>query len=95
MEKEKTKERPKNIRQLEKNLENNKWELNQMVTSGIFKVNEIRMQYDEDEDARVMLNVHDIKPPFLDGHTVFTTQTAPIQVILLFILFSFKLNFRW
>lgn len=52
-----------------------------MVTSGIFKVNEIRMQYDEDEDARVMLNVHDIKPPFLDGHTVFTTQTAPIQVV--------------
>jgi hypothetical protein len=27
----------------------------------------------EDEEARVILMVHDIKPPFLDGRIVFTT----------------------
>ena len=25
--------------------------------------------------------VHDLKPPFLDGNTVYTTQTSKIQVV--------------
>ncbi len=25
--------------------------------------------------------VHDLKPPFLDGNTVYTTQTSQIQVV--------------
>ena len=33
------------------------------------------------EEERVMLIVHDIKPPFLDGRIVFTKQTQPIQVV--------------
>lgn len=28
-----------------------------------------------------MLMVHDLKPPFLDGNTVYTTQTSQIQVV--------------
>lgn len=37
---------------------------------------------DEDHDeARVMLMVHDLKPPFLDGNTVYTTQMSEIQVV--------------
>jgi pre-mRNA-splicing factor ATP-dependent RNA helicase DHX38/PRP16 len=37
---------------------------------------------DEDHDeSRVMLMVHDLKPPFLDGNTVYTTQMAQIQVV--------------
>jgi len=37
---------------------------------------------DEDHDsARVMLLVHDLKPPFLDGNTIYTTQMAEIQVV--------------
>lgn len=81
LEKQKQIQANKNIKQLEKNAENNKWELNRMVTSGVFKINEIRLNYDEDENSRAVLMVHDIRPPFLEGHVVFTTQTAPIQVV--------------
>ena len=28
-----------------------------------------------------MLIVHDLKPPFLDGNTVYTTQSSQIQVV--------------
>ena len=35
----------------------------------------------ETEEERVILMVHDIKPPFLDGRIVFTTQTDAIQVV--------------
>lgn len=28
-----------------------------------------------------MLMVHDLKPPFLDGNTVYTTQICQIQVV--------------
>lgn len=28
-----------------------------------------------------MLMVHDIKPPFLDGNTIYTTQMSQIQVV--------------
>jgi pre-mRNA-splicing factor ATP-dependent RNA helicase DHX38/PRP16 len=36
---------------------------------------------DEGEDARVMLMVHDLRPPFLDGDTIYTTQMSQIQVV--------------
>ena len=40
------------------------------------------VQEDEDHDQqRVMLMVHDLKPPFLDGNTVYTTQVSQIQVV--------------
>jgi len=35
----------------------------------------------EVEEDRVMLLVHDIKPPFLDGSATFTKQTKPVQVV--------------
>jgi pre-mRNA-splicing factor ATP-dependent RNA helicase DHX38/PRP16 len=35
----------------------------------------------ETDEERVILMVHDIKPPFLDGRIVFTTQTEPVQVV--------------
>ena len=35
----------------------------------------------EVEEDRVMLLVHDIKPPFLDGRETFTKQTQPVSVV--------------
>lgn len=35
----------------------------------------------ETDEERVILMVHDIKPPFLDGRIVFTTQTDAVQVV--------------
>jgi pre-mRNA-splicing factor ATP-dependent RNA helicase DHX38/PRP16 len=32
----------------------------------------------EDDENRVILMVHDTKPPFLDGRMVFTTQIDPV-----------------
>lgn len=50
------------------------------MNSGVFRLS--GMEGDEDhEEARVMLMVHDLKPPFLDGNTVYTTQTSQIQVV--------------
>ena len=81
IEKYKQAKQKSNIKQMEKNAENNKWEINRMLTSGVFRINEIRVDYDEDEDNRVVLMVHDIKPPFLEGHVVFTTQTEPVSIV--------------
>lgn len=37
---------------------------------------------DEDEEEnRVILMVHDLKPPFLDGRTQYSTQMGAIQVV--------------
>lgn len=36
---------------------------------------------DDMEQERVILIVHDIKPPFLDGKTVFTKQTKPVSIV--------------
>lgn len=60
--------------------ENIKWQETQLVNSGVFRLT--GMEGDEDhEEARVMLMVHDLKPPFLDGNTVYTTQASQIQVV--------------
>lgn len=53
-----------------------------MVIGGAAK----RRRMDDDlemevEEERVALIVHDIKPPFLDGRTVFTKQIEPVQVV--------------
>ena len=57
-----------------------------MLGSGQYKLTHnlnISMNlYNNDEDEnRVMLMVHDIKPPFLDGKKVFTTQMEMVQVV--------------
>jgi pre-mRNA-splicing factor ATP-dependent RNA helicase DHX38/PRP16 len=70
-----------NLKQNEKNAEHNKWELNRMLTSGVFKLNELKNDLDEDEDHRVVLMVHDIKPPFLSENFVYSTQTEQVQVV--------------
>ncbi|GLA59707.1 DEAH-box RNA helicase prp16 [Aspergillus tubingensis] len=59
------------------------WETNRMLTSGVAQ----RRDFDgdfmpEDEEAtRVHLLVHDLRPPFLDGRTIFTKQLEPISAV--------------
>jgi len=65
-----------------KSADHDAWEHNRMVIGGAAK----RRRMDEDlemevEEERVALIVHDIKPPFLDGRTVFTKQIEPVQVV--------------
>ncbi|TPP65967.1 Pre mRNA splicing factor ATP dependent RNA [Fasciola gigantica] len=60
--------------------DNQAWEHNRMIRSGVVQ----RLDYDEDEDfdeegeARVHLLVRNILPPFLDGRIVFTRQPEPV-----------------
>lgn len=58
------------------------WETNRMLTSGV-----AQRRYDEEfvpddeEGTRVHLLVHDLRPPFLDGRTIFTKQLEPISAV--------------
>ncbi|KAH8155347.1 uncharacterized protein LAJ45_00357 [Morchella importuna] len=58
------------------------WETNRMLTSGVAQ----RADYgddelDDEEEVRVHLLVHDLRPPFLDGRRVFTKQLDPIPAV--------------
>ena len=55
-----------------------------MIQSGAMKMSSNDRQdlsLMETDEERVILMVHDIKPPFLDGRMVFTTQTEAVQVV--------------
>ena len=70
------------LKQKEKSEEQNKWELNRMLTSGLFKINTIRNDIEEDDDKRVVLMLHDLKPPFLEGKTIKSGEkNEPIQIL--------------
>lgn len=49
-----------------------------MLTSGVVVSVEVDEDFDEDNEARVHLLVHNIVPPFLDGRIVFTKQPEPV-----------------
>jgi pre-mRNA-splicing factor ATP-dependent RNA helicase DHX38/PRP16 len=70
-----------NLEQKHRNEEHTKWEENQLINSGIFKVSTANNEGAEDEENRVMLMVHDLRPPFLDGKTQFSTNMETIQVV--------------
>lgn len=58
------------------------WETNRMLTSGVAQRRDFGEDFEDDEEAtRVHLLVHDLRPPFLDGRTVFTKQLEPVPAI--------------
>ncbi|KAI9764561.1 MAG: DEAH-box RNA helicase prp16 [Geoglossum simile] len=59
------------------------WETNRMLTSGVAQRRDFGDSglEDDDEGTRVHLLVHDLKPPFLDGRTIFTKQLEPVPAI--------------
>ena len=52
-----------------------------MLGSGVAVRTEVDTDFDDDQEARVAIMVHDIKPPFLDGRVVFTTQMELVSPI--------------
>ena len=52
-----------------------------MVTSGVATRKAIDLDFEDDAESTVHVMVHDLKPPFLDGRTVFTKQLEPINPI--------------
>ncbi|KAK4499693.1 hypothetical protein PRZ48_010211 [Zasmidium cellare] len=72
-----------NAKFLQRQKDNDAWETNRMLASSVAQT---RDQYsnsfeDENDETRVHLLVHDLKPPFLDGKTVFTKQLEPISAV--------------
>jgi pre-mRNA-splicing factor ATP-dependent RNA helicase DHX38/PRP16 len=59
------------------------WETNRMLTSGVAQRREYNGDFnpDDDEGTRVHLLVHDLRPPFLDGRTIFTKQLEPVSAV--------------
>lgn len=60
------------------NKDNELWERNRMLTSGVVQSVDVDEDFDEESEARVHLLVHNIVPPFLDGRIVFTKQPEPV-----------------
>eukprot|EP01022_Parablepharisma_sp_SALTPOND_P023730 TRINITY_DN510_c0_g1_i1.p2 TRINITY_DN510_c0_g1~~TRINITY_DN510_c0_g1_i1.p2 ORF type:complete len:1087 (-),score=108.26 TRINITY_DN510_c0_g1_i1:5556-8816(-) len=82
-EKQRLKLRQPVSRRAANNAESDKWDLHQLKASGVVKVIEpadgaLEL---EEEEGRVIVQVHDIKPPFLDSSFVYTKQTQPIQIV--------------
>ncbi|KAJ7773015.1 P-loop containing nucleoside triphosphate hydrolase protein [Mycena metata] len=68
-------------RQAQYNADNDLWETNRMLTSGVATRKAVDMDFEDESESTVHVMVHDLKPPFLDGRTVFTKQLAPINPI--------------
>ncbi|KAF7995979.1 hypothetical protein HCN44_008734 [Aphidius gifuensis] len=60
------------------NKDNELWERNRMLTSGVVSSLEHDNDPDDEAEARVHLLVHNVVPPFLDGRIVFTKQPEPV-----------------
>lgn len=65
-------------KQRQNNKDNELWERNRMLTSGVVYSINVSEDYDEEAVERVHLLVHHIIPPFLDGRIVFTKQPEPV-----------------
>lgn len=58
------------------------WETNRMLQSGVAQRRHLDDDFNDDEEGtRVHILVHDLKPPFLDGKTVFTKQIEPVPAV--------------
>ena len=58
--------------------DNELWERNRMITSGVVTSVDADEDFEEEGEARVHLLVHNIVPPFLDGRYVFTKQPEAV-----------------
>eukprot|EP00271_Cylindrocystis_brebissonii_P010230 TRINITY_DN26364_c0_g1_i1.p1 TRINITY_DN26364_c0_g1~~TRINITY_DN26364_c0_g1_i1.p1 ORF type:complete len:1371 (-),score=323.28 TRINITY_DN26364_c0_g1_i1:363-4475(-) len=59
--------------------DNAQWEDRQLMRSGVVRGLEVNTDIDDEDENRVILLVHDTKPPFLDGRVVFTKQQEPVM----------------
>ncbi|KAI6781039.1 Pre-mRNA-splicing factor ATP-dependent RNA helicase-like protein [Emericellopsis cladophorae] len=65
----------------QKNRENDAWETNRMLVSGVAQRRDMASDFNEEEGTRIHLLVHDLKPPFLDGRHIFTKQVDPVPAV--------------
>ncbi|KAJ3212239.1 DEAH-box RNA helicase prp16, partial [Clydaea vesicula] len=70
-------------RQKQYSQEDNLWETNRMLISGVVQRSQYRFgkELDEEEESRTHVLIRDLRPPFLDGKVVFTKQLDPINPV--------------
>jgi pre-mRNA-splicing factor ATP-dependent RNA helicase DHX38/PRP16 len=68
-------------RQAQYNADNDLWETNRLAQSGQGGRRILDLDDMDEEENRVHLLVHDIKPPFLDGRLIFTKQIDPVNPV--------------
>ncbi|CAO3665843.1 unnamed protein product [Rhizopus stolonifer] len=66
-------------RQAQYNRDTDMWEASRMLSSGVAQRIEVDTDFDEENENRVHLLVHDIKPAFLSGKMVYTKQLEAVQ----------------
>ncbi|KAF2723327.1 pre-mRNA-splicing factor ATP-dependent RNA helicase prp16 [Polychaeton citri CBS 116435] len=66
---------------LQRQRDNDAWEANRMLASSVAQQRANLDEDDDNDDTRVHLLVHDLRPPFLDGKTIFTKQIEPVSAI--------------
>lgn len=52
-----------------------------MLTSGVATRKAVDLDFEDESESTVHVMVHDLKPPFLDGRTVYTKLLDPINPI--------------
>ncbi|XP_047080870.1 pre-mRNA-splicing factor ATP-dependent RNA helicase DEAH7-like [Lolium rigidum] len=58
--------------------ENARWEDSQLCRSGAVRRTGVQTEFDDENERRVTLLVHDTKPLFLDGQAVLSEQAEPV-----------------
>jgi pre-mRNA-splicing factor ATP-dependent RNA helicase DHX38/PRP16 len=61
--------------------DNEAWEENRMMTSGIARLKEVQVEFNEEDDTRAHIIVHDVKPPFLDAQVTLDMGQSFIQPV--------------
>ena len=61
--------------------DNEQWEMNRLLVSGVAQRTAVDLDFQDEEETRVHLLVHDLKPPFLDGRHIFTKQQEPVPSV--------------
>ncbi|XP_059657311.1 pre-mRNA-splicing factor ATP-dependent RNA helicase DEAH7-like [Cornus florida] len=62
--------------------DNIQWENQQLMSSGAVQGTVVQTEFDDEEERKVILLVHNLKPPFLDGRVVFTMQAESIMPLI-------------
>ena len=57
------------------------WEENRLLQSGVAIMDRVQTEFDNEEDSRVNLIVHNLKPPFLDGRVSFSVQQSMVSIV--------------
>lgn len=65
-----------------KGADNELWENKQMRNSGYSKQGAVDLDFEEENESRVHLLVHDLRPPFLDGQQMFSARKEPVSAVL-------------